>query len=316
MKDLRNYIDLYELNNYLLEGLDENPFDININESGIGDFFKNIFNRWRTMSGLDRLNKQTRASIQAYLLTSMDSENGIILPKDKERLLKNSEDVEKFYTEVKDLVNKYKNIKRAYSDSSFIYACVALKQLAEDKLKEDPKNKEYKETLNTVDAILDNIPADDKEAAIESRKKMEKEVKQEKEKETSSNTDVPQKTPSSSEGTPDKTGETTDGGSKETTVTEPAVKSNVKKDPLAELIEQAQIDKDKLATEVYALAGDKSKWKLDDADNVILGLSSIICGAILIQNGSTDADTSNKVLNTCGIGNFKEFIGKIKKVAN
>ena len=176
------------------------------------------------------------------------------------------------------------------------------KQLAaDDKYKSNEKNNQIK----TLDNALSSIPSNIKKLAKNIWDKAKSFVNKNKENE-----------------------ETPDNGEKPNTGETPIPKDNEVKtevekvaseDPIKTLSNQANIDNKKLEGAVYQMMLNKDgeiKWNLDNTNNIMIGISAIICGCVLIDN----EEVKKNILTACGIQSGEEFINKIsntvEKVAN
>ena len=101
------------------------------------------------------------------------------------------------------------------------------------------------------------------------------------------------------------------------TVSKEEVVKKTNNSVLNDFIELANINKSNLDSEVWKLARDKSKWKLDDINNVIVGLSTLFISLTLLEDGSTEENNEfiDTTLKAFGIEDGKSFIKKIRKVA-
>lgn len=101
------------------------------------------------------------------------------------------------------------------------------------------------------------------------------------------------------------------------TVSKEEVVKKTNNSVLNDFIELANINKSNLDSEVWKLARDKSKWKLDDINNVIVGLSTLFISLTLLEDGSTEENNEfiETTLKAFGIEDGKSFIKKIRKVA-
>lgn len=100
-------------------------------------------------------------------------------------------------------------------------------------------------------------------------------------------------------------------------ITKETISEKTNSSILNDLIELAGINKSNLDSEVWKMARDKSKWKLDEINNTIVGLSTLFISLVLLENGSTEENTEfiETTLKAFGIEDGKSFIKKIKKVA-
>ena len=194
--------------------------------------------------------------------------------------------------------------KQQFLNSGFAtYMLLYGKQLAaDDKYKSNEKNNQIK----TLDNALSSIPSNIKKLAknIWDKAKSFVNNKKENSEETPDNGEKPN------------TGETPIPKDNE-------VKTEVEKvaseDPIKTLSNQANIDNKKLEGAVYQMMLNKDgeiKWNLDNTNNIMIGISAIICGCVLIDN----EEVKKNILTACGIQSGEEFINKIsntvEKVAN
>lgn len=85
----------------------------------------------------------------------------------------------------------------------------------------------------------------------------------------------------------------------------------VKTDPIKELCEKVNIDSSKLYNVMFQhVADDKSLQ--DNADDIIIGLSAITCGALILKNNLD----IKPILKSVGLNDNDEFIKNLEKVAN
>lgn len=194
--------------------------------------------------------------------------------------------------------------KQQFLNSGFAtYMLLYGKQLAsDDKYKSNEKNNQIK----TLDNALSSIPSGIKKLAKNVWDKAKSFVNKNKEnnEEPSNNVEKPNN------------GETP-------TPKDDEVKTEVEKvaseDPIKTLSNQANIDNKKLEGAVYQMMLNKDgeiKWNLDNTNNIMIGISAIICGCVLIDN----EEVKKNILTACGIQSGEEFINKIsntvEKVAN
>ena len=193
--------------------------------------------------------------------------------------------------------------KQQFLNSGFAtYMLLYGKQLAaDDKYKSNEKNNQIK----TLDNALSSIPSNIKKLAKNIWDKAKSFVNKNKENEE----------------TPDN-GEKPNNG-ETPTPKDNEVKTEVEKvaseDPIKTLSNQANIDNKKLEGAVYQMMLNKDgeiKWNLDNTNNIMIGISAIICGCVLIDN----EEVKKNILTACGIQSGEEFINKIsntvEKVAN
>ncbi len=274
MKTLTEYIELYKEPN-LLEGEEL------IDESRISDLADKIGAKVGKITGLwndiKSFGRDSRAAYQKMLLSLTDRKNEILSEEDKKELIENIKDVDKYYNSLVKIMNRYKNIRDAYKDSSYVYAVVNVQQIA--------KKKNDKKTYRTATAILDNIPAADKKRAIDSVDKA---------KQSLGDNNTPA----------DKTG---DGGQKP----EEIVKKTVEQTEIKNIAKTANINIEDLSDDIYFMIKN-GNTSIDDYDIVhdqAKALAEIICGITTLQNNDK---IKKDILANYGIENIDEFINKIK----
>ena len=275
MKTLTEYIELYKEPN-LLEGEEL------IDESRISDLADKIGTKVGKITGLwndiKSFGRDSRAAYQKMLLSLTDKKNEILSEEDKKKLIENIKDVDTFYKSLVEIMNKYKNIRDAYKDSSYIYAVVNVQQIS--------KKKNDKKTYRTATAILDNIPAADKKSAIDSV---------EKAKQSIGGNDGNGNTPT------DKTGT---GEQKQ----EEIVKNTVEKEEVKNMAEPANIDTKELANYIIQKIVPNNE-DYDIIENQAFALAEIICGIATLQNNEK---IKKDILAKYDIKDIDEFINTIK----
>lgn len=275
MKTLTEYIELYKEPNLLEE-------EELIDESRISDLADKVGTKVGKITGLwndiKNFGRDSRAAYQKMLLSLTDKKNEILSEEDKKKLIENIKDVDGYYSSLVDIMNRYKNVRDAYKDSSYVYAVVNVQQIA--------KKKKDKKTYRTATAILDNIPAADKKSAIDSV---------EKAKQSIGGNDGNGNTPT------DKTGA---GEQKQ----EEIVKKTVEKDEIKKVAEPANIDTKELADYICQIII-PSDDDYDIIQDQAVALAEIICGMATLQNNEK---IKKDILAKYGIKDIDEFINKIK----
>jgi len=271
MKTLTEYIELYKEPN-LLEGEEL------IDESRISDLADKIGAKVGKITGLwndiKNFGRDSRAAYQKMLLSLTDKKNEILSEEDKKKLIENIKDVDGYYSSLVDIMNRYKNVRDAYKDSSYVYAVVNVQQIA--------KKKKDKKTYKTATAILDNIPAADKKSAIDSVEKAKKSIG----------------------GNDTLTDKTSTGEQKQ----EEIVKKTVEKDEIQSMAEPANIDTKELADYICQIII-PSDDDYDIIQDQAVALAEIICGMATLQNNEK---IKKDILAKYGIKDIDEFINKIK----
>ena len=167
MKDLRNYIDSYELTESLLFESEEI-----INETFIRDFanwlgsksgskIAKIKNFW---GDLKNFGKDTKAAFDGMLASLLDERNKKENKKEKQELIDKAENVDEFYKAGIEYVKKNSENDEMLKDSTFIYTTLLVKTMATEKKDE--------ETLKFINPIFDKIPEDAKKHAAEVKKEI------------------------------------------------------------------------------------------------------------------------------------------------
>ena len=152
-----------------------------------------------------------------------------------------------------------------------------------------------KQSERILKQALDSISSDVKK---EARKNVEEEV--------AANNDKKEETPE------EEPGKASTDTVKTDNKIDDKVEKIVEKDPIETLSDRSNIDINKLQSAIYSMMTKKDgevKWPLDNANDVILGLSAIVCGGMLIKN----EEVRGKILRACGIKFDKEFITQISK---
>lgn len=116
------------------------------------------------------------------------------------------------------------------------------------------------------------------------------------------------------QGAEQKPAEQSGEGEKTPPVEQDKVEQVVKEDPIKSLADKANVDTQKLSAEVMRMLPDKENWNADKADDIIAGLSSIVCGALSIQDAVGDLNLAKTILANSGVTNPEEFIKAIQKV--
>ncbi len=318
MKDLRNYIESYEINEELLKS----DLDIEMIDEGLG-LIKGIKDLWKTVTK-DVIGKKTRAAIQAFLVTVANDKNGILLDSDKEKLIEGTKDIDKYYDDLVKIIEKYKKTPEAIKDPVFIYACLNVKEIAEEKLEnlfnekdnikyqiKDKTKKDlkfaFKRLSYGVGNIVDDLEKIYKNAKIPQDiykkytsglqladsildnisvedKNAAKKARKEAEQEIKTSTLKPEQTTSSSQETPQEEKEV----KKEVTNV-----INGNSDILGDLTKKAGIDPKKLRSYVVKqlqwVKGEDGKFQKNKTEEeigkeTILGTCVMVCGAYITQD--------------------------------
>ena len=202
---------------------------------------------------------------------------------------------------VKNLLEKYKSVSSLDEIATLNYKYLSRKEFPNSKFTSNlilltkelcikSKNRQVKGYLNELFNLGKKSSIEDIERKIEqdikdNKPEVKKEIKKEETKE--------------------------DTAPKAEDITPKEVVKVVKSDPIKELCEKANIDKNNLYNEIFQRVAEKKEFR-ENADDVIVGLSAIVCGALILKNNLE----IKPILDSVGLTASDEFLKKIEKVAN
>lgn len=205
---------------------------------------------------------------------------------------------------VKALLEKYKSVSSLDEIATINYKYLSRREFPNSKFTSNlilltkelcikSKNRQVKGYLNELFNLGKKSSIEDIERKIEQEVKTKKEVEPEIKKEIKKE---------------EKPKEDTDSKPKE--ITKEEVVKVVKTDPIKELCDKANIDKGNLYNVMFQHVADDKSLR-DNADDVIIGLSAIVCGALILK----DNIEIKPILQAIGLNDNDEFIKNLEKVA-
>ncbi len=302
MKTLKEYIvSCSSINNENL--LDESLYDnvLPIDEgiiSKVANFLGNTASKvnsvWHDIKGFPKNVKLSYKGMTANLVNKDDTLPEEERTKIADRVTSKKAGAEQI-KEIKNIFNEYNDNDNAKQSGFMCYLALYGKTLAENE--KDNDNVKY------FDSKLSEAPNKTKELAKNIFLKIKDKV---------IGNDSTEKT-GEEEQNGEQSNETGEEQSEETIKNpEQKIDKTIDADPIKSLADTADIDSEKLNTALQNLLLDEGdiKYDVNNINNVIKGLSAIICGGILLK----DETAIQKILTACGIREYKKFISSVSKV--
>ena len=289
-------------------------------DEGLLDFISDIFGSKaaRISGGIKKFAKNSKElpiKVRAIYKITVSSIKDIVDKNEKvavEELLSSYKEAESI-DEIATLNYKYLKTNR-FNNSKFTYNLIYFtKELCVQS--KNPQVRNYINELSDISKkqkVSTNIEKKSEEIVkkVKDSKKKEKPIEEpSKKEEPSKEEEKPIEEPSKEE---EKSAFTNDDNDtkEEEVIDKEKVKEIINENPIKFLAQKVNIDSDKLYNIMFQKVAD-DKSLIDNADDIIMGLSAITCGALLIKNN----EKMKTILKDIGIDDSENFMKNIEKVA-